>query len=79
MLAGAGDHHVAALLRQRQRRLPFEVEMLLPADLDPVLDDMRRGGDGGGRSPRAQMRGPSSNRLSAASASSMVRIAGFSA
>jgi hypothetical protein len=34
--------HVAAFLRQGQRGLALEVEMLLPADLDPALDDMGR-------------------------------------
>ncbi len=62
--------HLAAVLRQRQRRLTFEVEMLLPAHLDHALDSRqrRRGQRRGGSRPTSQMRGPSSNRLLAASA-----------
>ena len=32
------DHHVAIVLRQGQRHLPLQIEMLLSADLDPALD-----------------------------------------
>ncbi len=51
--------------------------MLLPADLDSPLDDMRSPGRSRrAASPFGQITGPSSNRLSAARASSTVRSAG---
>ncbi len=43
MLAGAVNHHVAAFLRQRQRSLAFQVEMLLPAELKRAFHDMLGG------------------------------------
>jgi hypothetical protein len=42
VLGGGMHDHVAALLRQGERGLAFEVEMLLPADLDPALDHVGR-------------------------------------
>ena len=50
-------HRHPVLGRQRQRDLAFEVEMLLPADVDPPLDDMRGAGDGAVRvAPRPDHR-----------------------
>ena len=46
VLRGGMDDHVTALLRQRKCRLPFEIEVLLPADLDTSLHDPGRARDG---------------------------------
>jgi len=43
MLSGAVHHHVAAFLRQRQRGLALEVEMLLSAHFQPAGQGQRRG------------------------------------
>ena len=48
VLGGRVDDHVAPLLRQGQRDLPFQIEMLLAAHLDLPADPMGGGGDGGG-------------------------------
>ena len=46
VLGGGVDDHAAILLWQGEGGLTFEVEMLLPADLEGVLDHMRRRSDG---------------------------------
>ncbi len=40
-MLGRGLHHDSALGRQREGRLPLEVEMLLPAHVEAALDDAR--------------------------------------
>jgi hypothetical protein len=45
--------HVAPLLRQGEGGLAFEVEMLLPADLDPALDDVGARASASSTSPLA--------------------------
>jgi hypothetical protein len=49
VLGGGMDDHVAPLLREGERGLPFEVEVLLPADLEPAFDGDGRRRHGGGR------------------------------
>jgi len=44
VLGRAMHQHVAAFLRQDQRGLAFQVEMFLPADLDPARQAVRCGG-----------------------------------
>jgi hypothetical protein len=74
VLGGAVHDHVAVVLRQDEARLAFEVEMLLPAHGERPFEAVGAAAMAALMSPLVQMRGPSSKRLFAASASSMVRI-----
>ena len=47
VLCGGVDQHIAVLARDGERHLPFQIEMLLPADVDAPGQAQRRAGECG--------------------------------
>ena len=57
MLGGRPDPHLVVLSGYRERRLPFEVEVLLAADPHPAFEPARGGGNRGRRLPASELVG----------------------